>query len=202
VVRAGFLLSRPWAVLSPIAFDLCSPNRIAHDVLGRTLDELPPQTRRLLTLLVDWVRHDCEARDETREALRFTRREVRTATRWGDTQLKIHLSRLVELEYVIAHRGRNGVFEYELLYSGEDDGKAHLCGLIDPTALADDGARSGSNDDRSGPSRAVVGGWSDAVERLQSHAAQGEAVDPVGLGPSTVNHDGGILSLAAVALPS
>ncbi len=63
--------------------DIALANRIAHDVLGRTLDELPPQTRRLLTLLVDWVKQECEARDETREALRFTRREVRTATRWG-----------------------------------------------------------------------------------------------------------------------
>ena len=166
MVRAGFLLSRPWAVLSPIAFDLCSPNRIAHDVLGRTLDELPPQTRRLLTLLVDWVRHECEARDETREALRFTRREVRTATRWGDTQLKIHLSRLVALEYVIAHRGRNGLFEYELLYSGEDDGKAHLCGLIDPTAIAEDGTRSGPDEDQSGPRRGPVGPWSVIGRRL------------------------------------
>ena len=182
--------------------DIALANRIAHDVLGRTLDELPPQTRRLLTLLVDWVRHECEARDETREALRFTRREVRTATRWGDTQLKIHLSRLVELEYVIAHRGRNGLFEYELLYSGEDDGKAHLCGLIDPTALAEDGTRSGSSDDRSGRSRPLVGERSDAIERPQSHTEQGEAADPVGPVPSTVNSASGILSLAAVALPS
>lgn len=103
---------------------------------------------------------------------------------------------------MIAHRGRNGVFEYELLYSGEDDGKAHLCGLIDPTALADDGARSGPSDDRSGAGRAVVGGRSDAVERPQSHIEQGEAADPVGSVPNTVNHASGILSLAAVALPS
>jgi len=35
--------------------DIALANRIAHDVLGRTLDELPPQTRRLLTLLQSWV---------------------------------------------------------------------------------------------------------------------------------------------------
>ncbi|HKT91844.1 MAG TPA: hypothetical protein VJS18_06675, partial [Paraburkholderia sp.] len=145
---------------------------------------------------------ECEARDETREALRFTRREVRTATRWGDTQLKIHLSRLVELEYVIAHRGRNGLFEYELLYSAEDDGKPHLCGLIDPTALTDDGARSGQDDDQSGSSRAVVGGRSDAAERPKSRTEQGEAADAVGRARSAVNHEGGILSLAAAAQPS
>lgn len=59
--------------------DIALANRIAHDVLGRTLDELPPQTRRLLTLLSDWVMAQCAARDETREAFRFTRREVRAA---------------------------------------------------------------------------------------------------------------------------
>jgi len=115
----------------------------------------------------------------------------------GRYATKIHLSRLVELEYVIAHRGRNGVFEYELLYSGEDDGKAHLCGLIDPTALAEDGMRPGSSDDRSGSGRAVVGARSEAGEKPQSHAAQGEAVDPVGPVPSTANPASGILSLAA-----
>jgi hypothetical protein len=170
-------------------------------VLGRTLDELPPQTRRLLTLLVDWVKHECEARDETREALRFTRREVRAATRWGDTQLKIHLSRLVELEYVIAHRGRNGVFEYELLYSADDDGKPHLCGLIDPTVLTDDGKRSGPSEERSGAGRALVGERSDAADTPQSHTEQGGAADAVGRARSAVNDDG-LLSLAAVVEPS
>ncbi|MDG0025357.1 hypothetical protein, partial [Trinickia sp. Y13] len=86
--------------------------------------------------------------------------------------MKIHLSRLVELEYVIAHRGRNGVFEYELLYSGEDDGRAHLCGLLDPTALADDGTRSGSSDDRSGSGRAV------ARKVILSHFAQSKSEPP------------------------
>lgn len=35
---------------------------VAHEVLGRTLDELPPQTPRLLTLLRDWVAAECVAR--------------------------------------------------------------------------------------------------------------------------------------------
>lgn len=112
--------------------------------------------------------------------------------------MKIHLSRLVELEYVIAHRGRNGVFEYELLYSAEDDDKPHLCGLIDPTTLAGDGNRSGVSDDRSGSGRAVVGERSEVDKRVQSHTEQGKAADPVGLARSAVNHEGGVLSLAAI----
>lgn len=31
--------------------DIVLANRLAHDILGRTLDELPPQTRGLLELL-------------------------------------------------------------------------------------------------------------------------------------------------------
>src|SRR5690606_14633921 len=31
--------------------DIETANRLAHDVLGKTLDELPPQTRKLLTLI-------------------------------------------------------------------------------------------------------------------------------------------------------
>ena len=39
--------------------DIALANRIAHEVLGRTLDELPPQTRRLLSLLQAWVVERC-----------------------------------------------------------------------------------------------------------------------------------------------
>ena len=35
--------------------DIALANRLAHEVLGRTLDELPPQTRRLLGLLDELV---------------------------------------------------------------------------------------------------------------------------------------------------
>jgi DNA primase len=65
-------------------------------------------------------RHGTEASE-----FRFTRRDVREATSWGDTQLKVHLARLVELEYVLAHRGLRGLtHEYELRYDGVDDGTA------------------------------------------------------------------------------
>ena len=34
--------------------DIETANRLAHEVLGRSLDELPPQTRRLLVLIDEW----------------------------------------------------------------------------------------------------------------------------------------------------
>ncbi|MCH4809633.1 toprim domain-containing protein, partial [Escherichia coli] len=107
--------------------DIALANRLAHEILGRTLDEMPPQTRKLLTLIQQWVSDSGQAR----EAMRFTRKQLRDAVQWGDTQLKIHLARLVEMEYLLVHR-RGLTFCYELLFDGDGsaDG-AHLCGLID-----------------------------------------------------------------------
>jgi hypothetical protein len=49
----------------------------------------------------------------------------------GNTQLKVHLARLVELEYVLVHRGRQGQgYVYELAYDGQgEDGTPFLPGL-------------------------------------------------------------------------
>ena len=61
------------------------------------------------------------------------RREVREAIGWGNTQLKVHLHRLEELEYIAAHRAQAGQgFVYELLYEGQGkDGALFLMGLTD-----------------------------------------------------------------------
>jgi DNA primase len=155
--------------------DIALANRIAHEVLGRTLDELPPQTRRLLVLLQAWVAERAAALSLAVGELRFTRRELRDATSWGDTQLKLHLARLAELEYLMVHR-RGTTFEYELVYDGKDDGR-HLCGLIDVAALGYDSDRSGFKGDRSAPGRSPVGGWSGGGRNEASHAGQGALAD-------------------------
>ena len=147
---------------------------------GRTLDELPPQTRRLLTMVQAWVSERCSATAQKQSEFRFTRRDVREATSWGDTQLKVHLARLVELEYVITHRGLRGLtHEYELRYDGVGDGRPHLMGLLD--TLDNDADRSGQNGERSGSGRGVVGARSGVTGQVQSHVAQGEGGEPVGV---------------------
>jgi hypothetical protein len=140
--------------------DIALANAIAHDVLGRSLDELPPQTRRLLTLVDGHVRAECERLALRRADLRFTRRALREAIDWGDTQLKVHLARLVELEYLVAHRTKVGSFEYELVYDlGAGEHTLRFPGLADIEALrrAYDGARSGPDDARSASGRGLVG---------------------------------------------
>jgi len=142
--------------------DIAAANRLAGAVLGRSLDELPPQTRRFLEAMTNWVVDVARQEGTEPEAYRFTARAVRDALATGATQTKIHLSRLVDLEYVLAHRtGPRST--YELLYRGEGvDGSAFLPGLIDVEALEQeyDGDRSGVKVDRSGSGRPPAGGQS------------------------------------------
>ena len=140
-----------------IPSDIEAANRIAHEVLGRSPDELPPQTRRLLTLLEAWVGRQCAERAIERSDFHFSRRQLREVLGWGDTQLKLHLSRLLDMEYLELHRmpGQSGYF-YELLYGGEGgDGSRFLSGLLDSACLKCDydGKWSGSG-------RGTVGGQS------------------------------------------
>lgn len=149
--------------------DIERANHIAHDVLGRSLDDLPPQTRRLLALIDGHVSAECRRTGVRRIACRFTRRALREAIDWGDTQLKVHLARLVELEYLVAHRAKPGSkvggFEYELVYDlGADEHTLRFPGLADINAIkkardghAYDGAWSEQNEPRSAPGRGLVG---------------------------------------------
>ncbi len=149
---------KPVRYIEVVPADIRVANRLAHEVLGRTLDELPPQTRRLLTALHAWVAGECARQSVTRGDFRFSRRQVRDITGWGDTQLRVHLERLVQMEYLIAHGGRRGlVFEYELLYDGQGaDGGEFLVGLQDMDGLDSAGTTPtsrGSEGDIAGPSR-------------------------------------------------
>jgi len=118
--------------------DIELANELAHEVLGRSLDELAPQSRRLLGLLDREVTRECAVRVIARCDLRFTQREVREWSGWTDVQVKKHLFKLVTMEYVLVHRGGRGQsFVYELLYDGAGvDGRPFLPGLIDAGQLA------------------------------------------------------------------
>ena len=164
VARGG----RPLTYITVTREDIAVANRLADAVLGRSLDELPPQARKLLALLTQLVqetstREQCPAAD-----VHFTRRTVRDFTGWTDFQVRAHLAQLESLEYVIAHRGARGqLYVYALLYHEERDrrgtaDRAHprfLMGLLDSDTLrAYDGDCEGSrveNEHGSSPARAA-----------------------------------------------
>lgn len=163
-VRTTSRHGRPIEYIEVTLDDIELANTLAHEVLGRSLDELPPQTRALLNRLCAFVTERVRAQEIRRGDFHFSRRELREALNLGDTQLKVHLARLTELEYLIPHRAlKGGGMVYELAYDGNGtDGRPFVPGLIDVEALRReyDPSRSGVNGSRSAPGRGAVGGWS------------------------------------------
>lgn len=153
--------------------DIAQANALAHDMLGRSLDELPPQTRNLLRALCAMVAECMAAQAVARSDVRFSRREVREATAWGDTQLRVHLDRLVAMEYLLVHRGSRGQsFVYELLYDGDGSAAPYLSGLIDVATMA---TSRGGESENAGASRPARGSHAATSHTVETSANAGVA---------------------------
>jgi hypothetical protein len=148
--------------------DVAVADGLCADVLGTTTDELSPVSRRLLDAISSFV-------DERGDAT-FTRRELRAATGFGDTQLKVHLSRLVDLEYVAANRaGPATTYElapltYDRDRSGEESDRS-----------GEESYRSGENPDRSGIGRVSRHRSSGPLSQVGGHESE-EGDGSVGIG--------------------
>jgi DNA primase catalytic core len=115
--------------------DIEAANALAPEVLGRSLDELPPQTRRLLESIKELVRKKIETIKEQKLST-FTRKELRDLTSWSQTQIRRHLDNLIELEYITTQGARNGVLmRYELLGDPKQGSDIYHIGLIDTEKL-------------------------------------------------------------------
>lgn len=156
--------------------DIETANRLAHDILGRTLDELPPQTRKLLKQIQTLVQRECKKQSIEQRDFRFSRKSIRDFTQWSDGQLKIHCKRLEDMEYLLVHRGGRGhSIEYELLYTGDiETDKAQMMGLLDVEQLRKqryDEEKSGLKLQKAAPSQGQVRPKSDPEKSLQATPA-------------------------------
>ena len=112
------------------------PNGSVRDVLGTTTDELSPGHPQSA------VAPSSTSPPPTGSG--SPARELREATGLGDSQLKVHLARLVDLEYVATERAGPST-SYELVAADCDHGTASAYGTDRPGA---EGYRPGQNADR------------------------------------------------------
>ena len=125
--------------------DIRTANRLAHEILGHSLDELSRPGRNLLMELERMARERLkkeqpdqpDGRAAPLNRLSFTRREIRTFTGWSNYRVHTHLRELIELEYVSIEVGRGtGGHRYRLLYDGQGkEGDKFMLGLVDPDLL-------------------------------------------------------------------
>jgi len=146
-VKTGVVCGRRVDYIEATLDDIAMANRLASEALGRTLDELPPQSRRLLDLMRRWVVARCEEQEIEQSSFRFSRRQLINHCGWSYPQVRTHLARLTAQEYLLVHRGSRGCsFVYELLWSGEgEQGEPFVMGLIDAERLSEGRALTSSN---------------------------------------------------------
>jgi len=113
--------------------DIARADALSSVALGHGLDELPPQTRRLLEIITSWVSERAKSEGIETKLVRFSRRELRHWTRWSHTAIRKHLSRLEDLKHVVVHGGggRRQV-AYELASFGYDDRPGSISGVLAP----------------------------------------------------------------------
>ena len=125
--------------------DIEIANRIANDILGRSLDELSPPARRLLQEIRKLVNKIMEAEKTAQDRCIISRRDIREFTRWSDYQIRSHIRELEELEYLIPVSGCNGKrFTYRLVWDGEgSDGSKFMLGIINVDELQNPEGKTG-----------------------------------------------------------
>jgi hypothetical protein len=142
--------------------DIALANRLAPELLGRSLDDLPPQTRRVYEAIKAIVRERCKSAVVEQRHAFFSRRDVRARLGWSVTQTRIHLDRLRELEYIAARFGRPGsAFQYELLTDCNEPREVGHIGLLDVSKL-----RLRQQPD--GKKEHLTGGWRTPPRQVQS----------------------------------
>jgi hypothetical protein len=116
--------------------DIEAANKISPEVLGRSLDELPPQTRRLLESIKTLIRAKMKKEKTEQRISLFSRKELRDFTGWSEFQVRTHLERLEQMEYVHRRSGKQGsLCKYELLVEASEAEKSWHIGLIDVEKL-------------------------------------------------------------------
>ncbi len=125
--------------------DIEKANTIANTVLGRSLDDLSPPSRKLLML----IRQMCR---DKKEDFHFNRRQIREYSGWSDFQVRTHIRQLEDLEYIYSLMGKRGKeYVYELAYNGEgEDGKPFIIGLTDIKQLKEKAKEAGITDNNEG----------------------------------------------------
>jgi DNA primase len=100
--------------------DIDAANRLANEVLGQSLDELPRPSRTLLDAVYKMVQELAKKRNIPVDDVLFNRRMIREYIGWTDWQIKTHIKLLEELEYLHVRMGAQGKqYSYALNYNGQ-----------------------------------------------------------------------------------
>ena len=136
--------------LEATADDIAQAGDLAAALLGRTLDDLPPQTRRLWDALRAHVATHAATNGIPLARVVFTRRDAQQAVAWSYKQIRTHLDRLCAQEYVVMTVKPGAVAQYAIVDGiGDDRPAAPTCVDAPAEAHAEAHAATGVSEDPS-----------------------------------------------------
>jgi DNA primase catalytic core len=93
--------------------DIAIADDLLKDIMEQSVDERTPASKKMLEILTAWNE---ELPLNQPRPYRWTRREIRERTGWSDTQVRMVLGQLVDLEYLvqIGQGGRGNLVRYQL----------------------------------------------------------------------------------------
>jgi hypothetical protein len=137
ILKTENLKSNEASYITVTLDDIKLANRLAPELLGRSLDELPPQSRNLLNHIKNLVQAECKREETEQHLVFFSRRQLCESCGWTYSQIKRHIFRLQELEYIVARTGRMGAtMRYQLLIDLNQKTDTNQIGLLDVTKLS------------------------------------------------------------------
>jgi hypothetical protein len=121
---------QPFQFIDATRQDVERVDKLMADVLEQTTDELTPASRRMLAILEQMARElPLHNGHNGHGPVGWTRRLIRERTGWSDTQIRMVLDQLVELEYVWQYgggQGRRARYRLAVEESGYDDPTSHF----------------------------------------------------------------------------
>jgi hypothetical protein len=100
--------------------DIDTANKLADEILGRSLDELAAPSATLLDAIFEMVKKMAATHNIPIEQVEFNRRQIREYINWTDWQIKTHIKQLEQLEYLYVRMGARGKrYSYALNYNGQ-----------------------------------------------------------------------------------
>jgi hypothetical protein len=95
--------------------DIAEADRLMSEAQSGQDAELSKPSRKLLALILSMVQERAKQQEMDPRAFQFNRRDIREYTGWSDNQIKAHIKRLEELQYLLVRTGDRGkLYRYEL----------------------------------------------------------------------------------------
>ena len=113
--------------------DVKTTNTLMISIMKNSIDDLAPQTRRLLNSITELARTLSDETETPPDQVTLTRKQIREHVNMRNTRLGDHLRKLIEHEYLTVKRSRHGRKDYKIIHCDDQDENERTLTLVTPS---------------------------------------------------------------------